>query len=450
MEKSRRDFIKKTVAASAAVSLGGILPGFSAKSYASILGANERIRVGVMGVHARGLALAENYASQKNCEIIYICDVDKESMDKCIGTIEKIQNKRPKATRDFRKALEDKSLEAMVIATPDHWHAPAAILACKAGKHVYVEKPCSHNPHEGEMLVAASRKYNRKVQMGSQRRSWPNIIAAIKEIQNGVIGRAYFAKGWYTNNRPTIGIGKEAAIPSWLDYDLWQGPAPREPYRDNILHYNWHWFWNWGTGEALNNGTHMVDLMRWGLGVEYPTSVRSGGGRYRYKDDWQTPDTQVITWEFPNNTFMEWEGRSCNGRNIEGSSVGATFYGETGTLEMEVAGGNSYRLYDLKNKLVKEVKNDIKVDARNTVDPSQALDALHIQNFFDGIRKGTPLNAEILMGHQSTLLCQLGNIAVRAGNISLQTDPKNGHIINNEEANRFWKREYEPGWEPTI
>jgi Predicted dehydrogenases and related proteins len=447
MEDSRRDFIKKTIAASAAISLGGILPAFSAKSYGSILGANDRIKVGIMGVNARGLALARNFSQQKNCEVIYISDVDTRAMETCIGTVEKIQNKRPKAAPDFRKALEDKSLEAMVIATPDHWHAPAAILACKAGKHVYVEKPCSHNPSEGEMLVAASRKYNRKVQMGSQRRSWPNVIAAIKEVKDGAIGRPYYAKGWYTNNRPSIGTGKTGEIPSWLNYDLWQGPAPREAYRDNILHYNWHWFWNWGTGEALNNGTHMVDLMRWGLGVEYPSSVHSVGGRYRYKDDWQTPDTQVITWKFPNNTLMEWEGRSCNGRNIEDSSVGVSFYGEIGTLV--IGSGNSYKVYDLKNKLLKEVKNNITIDARNTVDPSQALDALHIQNFFDGIRKGTSLNAEILEGHKSTLLCQLGNISLRSNGV-LDTNEKDGHILNNQVADKFWKREYQPGWEPKI
>jgi predicted dehydrogenase len=447
MEDSRRDFIKKTIAASAAVSLGGILPAFTAKSYGNILGANERIKVGIMGVNARGLALARNFSQQKNCEVIYISDVDSRAMETCIGTVEKIQNARHKAAPDFRKALEDKSLEAMVIATPDHWHAPAAILACKAGKHVYVEKPCSHNPAEGEMLVAASRKYNRKVQMGSQRRSWPNLIAAIKEIKDGAIGRAYYAKGWYTNNRPSIGTGKKAEVPSWLNYDLWQGPAPREAYRDNILHYNWHWFWNWGTGEALNNGTHVVDLMRWGLGVEYPSSVHSVGGRYRYNDDWQTPDTQIITWKFPNNTLMEWEGRSCNGRYIEGSSVGVSFYGETGTLVME--SGNSYKVYDLKNKLLKEVKNNITIDARNTVDPSQALDALHIQNFFDGIRKGTSLNAEILEGHKSTLLCQLGNISLRSNGV-LDTNEKDGHILNNHLADKFWKREYQPGWEPKI
>ncbi len=447
MEDSRRDFIKKTIAASAAVSLGGMLPSFSAKSYASILGANERIMVGVMGVHARGLALSKNYAQQKNCEIIYISDVDSQSMNICIDTVGKIQNRLPKAAPDFRKALEDKSLEALVIAAPDHWHSPAAILACKAGKHVYVEKPCSHNPYEGEMLVAAARKYKRQVQMGSQRRSWPNVIAAINEIQDGIIGRVYYGKGWYTNNRPSIGAGKKVEVPSWLNYDLWQGPAPREAYRDNILHYNWHWFWNWGTGESGNNGTHMVDLLRWGMGLEYPTSVSSSGGRYRYKDDWQTPDTQVVTWEFPDNKLMDWEGRSCNGRDIEGSSVGVAFYGEKGTLVID--GGNSYKLYDLKNKLLKDVKNDITIDARNTVDPSKNLDALHIQNFFDGIRNGTPLNAEILKGYQSTLLSQLGNIAVRTGT-TLKTDAKNGHIIDNEEANRYWKREYQPGWEPTL
>lgn len=447
MEESRRNFIKKTMAASAAVSLGGILPSFGAKSYGSILGANERIRVGIMGVHARGLALSKNYAQQKNCEIIYISDVDSQSMNKCIDTVEKIQGKRPKAAPDFRKALEDKSLEAMVIATPDHWHAPAAILACKAGKHVYVEKPCAHNPHEGELLVAASRKYKRQVQMGSQRRSWPNVIEAVKGVQDGIIGRVYYGKGWYTNNRPSIGTGKKVEVPSWLNYDLWQGPAPREDYRDNILHYNWHWFWNWGTGEGGNNGVHMVDLLRWGMNLEYPVSVSSSGGRYRYKDDWQTPDTQVMAWEFPDNKLMEWEGRSCNGRDIEGASVGVAFYGEQGTVVID--GGNSYKIYDLKNKLLKDVKNDFNIDVRNTVDPSRNLDALHIQNFFDGIRNGTPLNAEIMKGYQSTLLSLLGNIAVRTG-VTLKTDAKNGHILNNEEANKYWKRTYQPGWEPTV
>ena len=446
MKKSRRDFIKKTMLSTAAVSLGGILPGFSAKSYSSILGANERILVGVMGVNSRGLVLAENFARQKECEVINISDVDSRASSKCIDRVEKIQTKRPKIYADFRNALDDKSLDVMVIATPDHWHAPAAMLASKAGKHVYLEKPASHNPHEGELLVAASQKYKRLIQMGNQRRSYPNVITAIRKLHDGIIGRPYFAKGWYANNRPSIGHGKKASVPDWLNYELWQGPAPRRPYIDNLIHYNWHWFWNWGTGEALNNGTHMIDLMRWGLDVEYPERVTSAGGRYRYQDDWETPDTQVITLEFPNNTCVEWEGRSCNGRTIEGSNAAVIFYGETGSIIID---GNAYIIYDLKNQIVNEVKNDFVIDPTNKVNPSQGLDSLHIQNLFDGIRKGKLLNADILGGYQSTLLCQLGNIALRSGN-TLRIDPENGHIIDDKKAMNFWSREYEPGWEPTI
>ena len=376
-----------------------------------------------------------------------MCDVDSRAAEKCIDAVQKIQQKRPLASPDFRKALEDKNLDALIVTAPDHWHAPAAILACAAGKHVYLEKPCSHNPNEGEMVVKAAAKYKRVLQMGNQRRSWPNVVAAIKELHSGVIGRPYFAKNWYTNNRPSIGIGKITEVPSWLNYELWQGPAPRTPYKDNLIHYNWHWFWNWGTGESLNNGTHMVDLARWGLGVEYPVRVSSAGGRYRYQDDWETPDTQVINIEFDNKSAITWEGRSCNGRSVEDSSVGTMFYGETGSLLIE--SGNSYKIYDLKNKLVKEVKNNYAVDARNTSDPAQELDALHIQNFFEGIRKGTRLASDIVGGHQSTLLMQLGNIALRSGR-TLNIDPKNGHIINDKESMKYWNREYHPGWEPKL
>jgi predicted dehydrogenase len=443
----RRRFIKTALTGTAALSVGGILPGFTAKSYARILGANERVRVAMMGVNARGLALASNFSSQPNCEVVYVCDVDSRAADKCIEKVEGNQKKRPKAQPDFRRALEAKDVDALVIAAPDHWHAPAAILASQAGKHVYLEKPASHNPNEGEILLAAARKYKNVIQMGNQRRSWPNVVAAIKELHAGIIGKPYFAKTWYTNNRASIGIGKPTAVPAWLNYDLWQGPAPRRDFKDNILHYNWHWFWHWGTGEALNNGTHMVDLARWGLQVDYPTRVSSAGGRYRYQDDWQTPDTQVINLEFGNKGAITWEGRSCNGRTIEGSSVGVIFYGENGTLQID--GNNAYIIHDLKNKVVKEVKNDVAVDAGSLTNPSQALDAIHIQNFFDGIKTGAKVNADILNGHISTLLVQLGNIAQRTGQ-TLNIDPSNGHILQNKEALKYWSREYQKGWEPKV
>lgn len=430
-----------------AVAFGGILPGFSASQYKRILGSNEKINAAVMGVNSRGFSVGSNFASQKECEMMYVCDVDVRAMDKCVSAIEKIQGKKPTAQGDFRKALEDKNLDLLIVTAPDHWHAPAGMLAVAAGKHVYLEKPCSHNPNEGEMLVKAAAKHNKLLQMGNQRRSWPNVMAAIGELKAGAIGRPYYAKTWYTNNRESIGIGKTADVPSWLNYDLWQGPAPRKAYKDNLIHYNWHWFWHWGTGEALNNGTHMVDLARWGLGVEYPTRVTSAGGRYRFQDDWETPDTQVIDLEFANNTLISWEGRSCNGKNAEGSSVGVIFYGETGSLLIE--SGNAYKIFDLKSKLVKEVKNDITANALDRTGPGMELDALHIQNLFDAIRKGAKLNSDILSGHQSTLLVQLGNIAQRTGR-ALKVDPTNGHILNDKEAMKLWSREYEKGWEPKI
>jgi predicted dehydrogenase len=447
MKNSRRTFMKKASTGAFALTLGGVLPSFSAKSYQNIQGANEKIRVACMGVNSRGLAVGKNFAHQKNCEVLHVCDVDSRAAEVCIDAIGKIQANKPRATPDFRNALEDKDLDALIVTAPDHWHAPAALLACSAGKHVYLEKPCSHNPNEGEMLIKSAEKHKRVLQMGNQRRSWPNVAGAIAELHAGVIGRPYFAKTWYTNNRPSIGIGKETAVPSWLNYDLWQGPAPRKAFKDNLIHYNWHWFWHWGTGEALNNGTHMVDLARWGLQVEYPTKVSSNGGRFMYQDDWETPDTQVINLEFANKSMISWEGRSCNGKSIEANSVGIIFYAEQGSMVIE--SGNSYKIYDLKNNLVKEVKNNFTVDARNLSDPSQNLDALHILNFFDGIRLGTRLNSDIVSGHQSTLLVQLGNISQRVGR-SLQIDPKNGHILNDKAAMKFWSRTYQAGWEPTI
>ncbi|AWV96978.1 Gfo/Idh/MocA family protein [Arcticibacterium luteifluviistationis] len=447
MKKSRRDFLKKGTEGAFLLSLGGILPGFSAKAYANILGANDKILAASMGVNSRGLAVAKNFANQPNSEVIHICDVDARASEICIEAVEKVQEKRPFNTPDFRKALEDKDVDVLIVTAPDHWHAPAALLACSAGKHVYLEKPCSHNPKEGEMLLESAKRHKRVLQMGNQRRSWPNVAMAIKELHNGIIGRPYYAKTWYTNNRDTIGIGKNTAVPSWLNYDLWQGPAPRKPFKDNLIHYNWHWFWHWGTGEALNNGTHMVDLARWGLGVDFPVKVNSSGGRFRFQDDWETPDTQMISIEFANKSMITWEGRSCNGKLDEGNSVGVIFYGENGSMLIE--SGNAYKIFDLQNKLVKEVKNDFEIDPRNLQNPSQQLDALHIQNFFDGIRKGSPVISDIDGGYKSTLLVQLGNISQRTGR-TLNIDNTNGHIMNDKEALKFWSRTYESGWEPKI
>ncbi len=444
---SRRRFIKNTAAGSALCVAGGILPGFSAKSYSQIVGANDTINVSIMGVNSRGNALAQNFARQSNCNVTHVCDVDRRAMANCLAAMKERQNTIAEGVADFRKSLESKDVDALVIAAPDHWHAPAALMAMDAGKHVYVEKPCSHNPNEGELLVKAAARYGKVIQMGNQRRSWPNVIEGINALKNGAIGRIYYGKGWYTNNRQSIGIGKEVGVPAWLDWDLWQGPAPRRNFKDNIVHYNWHWFWHWGTGEALNNGTHMIDLLRWGMGVDYPTKVSSTGGRYRYKDDWQTPDTQIINLEFAEGMSMSWEGRSCNGKDVEGSSVGVVFYGENGS--MLIPGGNEYTVFDLEGKVVKDVKSKLEIDARNKTNPAEKLDSFHIQNMFNAILKGTGLNAGIDSGHKSTLLVQLGNISQRIGR-SLEIDAVNGHILHDKEARKLWSRSYEKGWEMRL
>ncbi|MBZ4188616.1 Gfo/Idh/MocA family protein [Niabella beijingensis] len=444
---SRRDFVKKAILSSAALTVGGVLPGFTARSYKSILGANEKFNVGVMGVNSRGLALASNFAKQPNCLVRYISDVDQRAADKCITRLETIQHFKPVAQPDFRKALEKKDLDVLVVAAPDHWHAPAALLAMQAGKHVYLEKPCSHNPREGELLVAAQKKYGKVLQMGNQRRSWPNVAQAIKEIHEGVIGKPYFAKTWYTNSRKPIGTGKVTAVPTWLNYDLWQGPAPRKPYKDNLIHYNWHWFWHWGTGEALNNGTHMVDLARWGLQVDYPTKVQSSGGTFAFSDDWETPDTQMISLEFADKSMITWEGRSANGKYNEGASVGVIFYGEKGSLQIN--GGNSYSIYGLDNKLQKEVKDTTEFKAGDLSNPTEKLDGFHFQNLFDAIKGNATLHSDIQEGYKSTLLVQLGNIAQRTSGM-LVTDPANGHIRSDAAAMKLWGRSYEKGWEPHI
>jgi len=438
---TRRDFVKQSALAGAGLFLASPLFSFNGSQ-------NEKVVLGVVGTNSRGLYLAKMFAQLPGVEVGFICDVDENVLNKTISEIEKQTGKRPQGFKDVRKLLEVKDLDAIAIAAPDHWHAPATLMALKAGKHVYVEKPCSHNPAEGEILVAASAKYNKLVQMGNQRRSFPRMIEAMQALKEGAIGRVYFAKGWYSNARKSMGIGKVTPVPAHLDYELWQGPAPRKPYKDNLIHYNWHWQWNWGTGEALNNGTHEIDMMRWGLGVEHPTKVVSAGGRFAFKDDWETPDTQTITYEFANNTAMLWEGRSCNDYDEMRSGRGVIFYGEKGT--MVIPGGDDYKIYELGNKLTKDVKTTIQqADATNTMGMGEKLDSLHLQNFVDSIRGIAKLNSPIAEGHKSTMLPQLGNIAYRTGHM-LYCDPATGKINDDKAAQALWSREYEKGWEMKL
>lgn len=444
---NRRKFVQNTISLVAGSSLLSsplaILKGSPAK----------KITVAIMGIRSRGNALAKVFAAQKDCEIAYLCDVDERYFEHTLKEITPHQSRKPKLEKDIRKVLEDPAVDALVIAAPDHWHAPAAIMACQAGKHVYVEKPCSHNPREGELLVAASKKYKRVVQMGNQRRSWPHVQQAIQELHSGIIGKVYYARGWYANTRESIGYGKKTVAPDYLDFDLWQGPAPRRSYQDNLHPYNWHWFWHWGTGEALNNGTHFMDLMRWGLQVDYPSKVVSNGGRYHYRDDWETPDTHIINMDFETGKSISWESRSSNGLPIHGTSAGVVFHGEGGSLL--IPSGNAYSVFDNSRgaKLIKEMSEkdspSAQPNSQNTVGPGFWYDAAHVVNFLDAIREGFVPHSEIEGGHKSTLLCQLGNIAYRTGR-ALNIDQRNGRIVGDPEAMKLWSRDYEPGWDITV
>ena len=407
---------------------------------------SNKVVIGIMGVNSRGSYLARSFAGLPNVEVGYICDVEEKALQNGMDAL-KDAPRKPTVIKDIRRLVEQKDMDALVIAAPDHWHAPAALLGAGHGKFVYVEKPCGQNPYEGEMLAKAMREHGRHIQMGNQRRSMPTLIEAVQQVRDGIIGRPYFAKAWYANNRKPIGYGKKIPVPSTLDFELWQGPAPRRDYKDNLVHYNWHWFWHWGTGEACNNGTHEIDCCRWFLGVDFPQKVTSSGGRYAYKDDWETPDTQVACFEFPDGKAITWESRSCNIYGVEGAGRGFVIYGEKGTLVN--LGGGDYKIFDEKNKLVKEVKSEVAADPTNPVSASGNLDLYHFNNFAKAVRGEATLNSPVSEAYKSVLLCHLANIAQRTTGV-LHCDPSNGHVMNDAAATALWRRTYEKGWEPVV
>jgi len=434
----RRKFLKTASAAGLGIAGGPTLSSW-------LRSPAEQVVVAVMGLNGRGTVLARTFARAANATVAYVCDVDSKVLAKAVTNVAGVQSKPPRGLGDFRKALEDKAVDALVIAAPDHWHTPAALLAMQAGKHVYVEKPCGHNPHEGELLVEAQRKHQRVVQMGTQQRSAPRSIELIQAIREGIIGKPYLGRAWYANTRTSIGRGKGAPVPSNLDYELWQGPAPHTPYRDNVIHYNWHWFHRWGTGEICNNGTHEIDVARWALGVDFPTRVTSTGGRYHFDDDWEFTDTQEACFEFAGGKTIIWQGQSCNGLETFDRSRGTAILGTGGSAVVDRDG---YTVYDLKGKAVKQSLAATRGDGLN-LSADDDMTGLHIDNFVDAIRTGAALHQPIVEGAKSVLLCHLGNIAQTTWR-ALRVDPASGHITGDDQAMRLWQREYEPGWAPVV
>lgn len=425
---SRRNFLQNTTLASAALLAAGAHSGQQSTESPS-----GTLSCGVMGL-SRGLAhVTRILESTKQARLTYLCDVDKNRLDQGMKFVEsKDKEAKPQLVQDFRRMLDDQSLDAIFIATCNHWHAPATILACKAGKHVYVEKPGSHNAREGELMVAAARKYQRVVQMGNQRRTWPAMREAIEKLHAGAIGKVRYARCVYESERGSIGHGKPIAVPENLDWTLWQGPAPERPLLDNILHYNWHWRWHYGGGELANNGPHGLDIARWGLNVDAPKQVSYVGGRYHFDDDQETPDTGVVTYDF-GDVGIAWDCSSCHARRDQPLPM-VTFVGDDGSLHIHTS--PSYQFFDRKGKVTAEGKSD-------------GGEGDHIRNFLTCIRSGETPNSEIEEGQKSILLCHLGNIAHRVGRV-IHFDPEQRRIIGDEEAAQLWSREYRPGFEPTV
>lgn len=439
---TRRDFLDTL-----AVGAAGMAVGSTAKSYAQIMGANDRVNFAIIGLHGRGYAHLSALAANRDVTRVgHICDVESNFLEKFAGAAQRELGYAPQTAGDFRRILERKDIDAISIATPDHWHAPMAIAGLEAGKHVYVEKPCSHNPAEGALLIAAQKKYGKLVQMGTQQRSSPHTIEIVGRIHEGIIGRPYYAMAWYANTRKSIGIGQPAPVPSTLDWDLWQGPAPRRPYKSNVQPYNWHWFRIWGTGETLNNGTHEVDVCRWALGVDYPNRVTASGGRYQFKDDWQFYDTLVTSFEY-DDKLLSWEGRSCNGMKMYNRDRGSTILGTTGTVLVDRDG---YEIYDLGGRKTSEYRVPHQTTSSADLIGADSMTNLHFANFVAGITKGEKLHAPVEVGNVAVTMLQLSNIAWEVQR-ELKLDPTaGGRIMDDPEAMKGWGREYQKGWEPHL
>lgn len=396
---------------------------------------NERMRIAIMGCRIRGKQLLPAYLKQPHVEIAYVIDPD-ERLHADMLKLAKSQASPPKAATDVRKVLEDPSITALVVAAPDHWHALATVWACQAGKHVYCEKPCSHNIIEGRRMVEAARRYKRVVQIGTQRRSQASVIAARDYVLAGKLGKVAFARAWIAGDRPNIGFAKPEPIPAGVDYSLWLGPAPEGPFTKNRFHYNWHWFWDLGTGEIGNNGVHGLDAARYVMGLDAPVKISCSGGKYHYDDDQQTPDTQIAAFDFPGGPggaagcTLVWEHRVWEKKNQgpEGQSYGIAIHGDKGTM---LFNGDAWQVRGGDGASEK---------------PEGDMVGLHIRNFLDCIRDDRRPHADIEEGHKSTRLCHLGNIAYRSGK-TLVFDARTETFPDQPEANKYLGRDYRKGFE---
>ncbi len=444
---SRRDFITKAALGGAAVTLGSSAMAMSAKNYRNIIGANDRINIGIAGLGRRwGGYIEPILKKEANVKLLYLCDVMPSQREKALQNFSEKAGYKPELINNMDKILNDKNIDVFVNSTPDHWHTPGSIKAMKAGKHVYVEKPCSHNMWENELIVEAAKKYDKVVQMGNQQRSSNLTQEIIKQIHNGVIGKPYKALAFYTNSRGEVPQQKKATPPGGLDWDLFQGPAPRREYTDNTWDYNWHWYgWDYGTAEAGNNATHELDIARWALGVQYPQHTEVWADKLQFENDgWEMYDTMMATFKFPEGKIIQWDGKSRNGYDTYGAGRGTIIYGSEGSVFVDRGG---YRLYDRSGKLVKDSSSATE-EAGTALGGGGDLTTAHMMNFFDAVRGKAELTAPIDDATVSMAMVHYANLAYRIGQ-DFEVDEKTGRIYN-RDAMRLWEREYENGWKPEL
>ncbi len=447
MSSNRRDFIKKASAGAAGIAFTGSLNAMTAKSYSNIIGANDRIHVAIQGLGRRYGAYIEPIANKKsNVKLLYLCDVMKSQRDRAAANFSKSINYKPALENDIRKIIDDPKVDAIFMATPDHWHTPGACMAMKAGKHVYLEKPCSHNMNENELVVAFQKKYNKVVQMGNQQRSSLESNQVIKDIHNGIIGKTFKATAFYINKRGEVPVQTKAAPPEGLDWDLFQGPSPRRDYTHNTWNYNWHWYgWDFGTAEMGNNATHELDIARWALGVELPEHVNVRSGKNQYLNDgWEMYDSMEARFTFSDGQVIEWDGQSRNGYDKYGKGRGTIVYGSEGSAFIDRSG---YEIFDLKGKSIKNSKSEGS-EGGLALGGGGDMTTRHAVNFFETIRGKETLTSPIEQGAVSQALTHYANIASRIDK-SFEVDENTGRIYD-REAMQLWSREYESGWEPKL
>jgi predicted dehydrogenase len=428
----RREFLKQS-------GVGLVVAG-AARASQGQGQASDTLVIGAIGCGGRATGLLKSFTALKGVEVAFVCDPDQARADAAARLVYKLGGRAPSVVNDLRRVLDQKSVDAVIVATPDHWHAPAAILACDAGKHVYVEKPCSHNIREGQLLVEAARRTGRVVQHGTQSRSNPVLAQAVQMLREGIIGDVLVARAFDVQRRADIGHAAPEPPPAGFDYDLWVGPAPFVPFQKNRHHYSWHWWYNFGTGDMGNDGVHELDLARWGLGIEgHPSSVSALGGKYYFDDDQQFPDTQTVLFDYPGDGTpghrrqIMFELRIWSPYQPDGLENAVAFYGTEGWMLASKSGKGVVKLFDQQGK-----------PRPVTLEAAPGEGDRHQEDFVQAIRSGRRPHAEIGIGHVSATLAHLGNIATRLGR-SLRFDPATEQIIGDEEAARMTRRSYREG-----